>query len=302
MTKKTEQLTPWEDTLILAFRDLQWLRKQDANTEALMIKFENERKKITQREYFDWVKETLKRPPPLLAKLDGHAESASADVLTAQNDRFFLLEFKSSLELFRKEEEKYIKKVMNFVVQRPFLYDSFIDLSVRGHFLVYPTFAQGSCGYSGSLLPIHEATLRSAPYYQVCSLTTTLHSQKPEDSRTLERVIWEDKLGLTMEEMTAYLFALSQNHGTTSGGHPMKVVVASAEGMVWPIADLSQLATLQTYFSNQTTYSEPIFDVLMVSLENFIQDFKKSLALQTAKPKSNKLDNGKSKSIPNEPK
>lgn len=35
-------------------------------------------------------------PPALLAKLDGNAESASGDVLTSVEKRFFLLELKAS--------------------------------------------------------------------------------------------------------------------------------------------------------------------------------------------------------------
>jgi len=294
MTKKTEDLAPWEDTLILAFRDLQWLRKQEKNAEELEKIFRT-KENWKFSEYLERIKTTLQNPPPLLAKLDGHAESASGDVLTAQDDRFFLLEFKSSFEKFRQEKDKYIKKIMDFVIADSGRYDRFRELSVNGHFLVYPTFSNGSCGSSGPLLPIHEATLRSAPYYEVCSLATTKSKVKPEDRRPLKDVIWKDELGLTIEQMAAYLYALSQNHGDASDGHPMKVVVASANGMVWPIADLSQLMKLQTYFSSQSTYSNNRFDDLVKQIKPLVQDYKASLSAPAVKPKSDVPDNGKRK-------
>lgn len=71
--------TVWEDTIIIAFRDLQWHHWRKAVTDAA----EPER---TAR---------LATSPADLHKLDHNAESAFGDVLTSQGARYFLFEFKA---------------------------------------------------------------------------------------------------------------------------------------------------------------------------------------------------------------
>ncbi|MBJ9659137.1 hypothetical protein [Burkholderia gladioli] len=72
--------TVWEDTVIIAFRDLQWHRWRESVTEAAS---DAERTAL------------LATSPADLHKLDHDAESAFGDVLTSQGARYFLFEFKA---------------------------------------------------------------------------------------------------------------------------------------------------------------------------------------------------------------
>lgn len=71
---------PWEDSLILAFRDIQWKLSIESKLKLADVS------KISAKEL---------APPPIF-KLDGKAETTSADVLTLHNSKFFLIEFKST--------------------------------------------------------------------------------------------------------------------------------------------------------------------------------------------------------------
>ncbi|WP_186083164.1 hypothetical protein [Burkholderia gladioli] len=83
--------TVWEDTVIIAFRDLQWhhWREEVANAES-----EDERAAL------------LATSPADLHKLDHDAESAFGDVLTSQGARYFLFEFKAVRDRHVKEHGK----------------------------------------------------------------------------------------------------------------------------------------------------------------------------------------------------
>ena len=83
---------PWEDTLILAFRDMQWI------------------KKIQNPEYTR--RQELAEPPALMIKLDGNAETAAGDIIAGINQRYFLFEFKSALTGLKAEEKKHVRLLM----------------------------------------------------------------------------------------------------------------------------------------------------------------------------------------------
>ncbi|MFV0455025.1 MAG: hypothetical protein ACK5NQ_08525 [Pseudomonas sp.] len=106
---KAHKDKPWEDTLILAFRDMQWIR-QILNSSNKTI-------------------EELAHPPSLMAKLDGNAESAAGDILAGYRQRYFLLEFKSSESRFSTEEGKSVHALLgNFQHSEQ---EVLIDLSER---------------------------------------------------------------------------------------------------------------------------------------------------------------------------
>lgn len=93
-TKTAPASHPWEDSLIVALRDLQWIRKNRAT----LYEMRRHGKAATdaERAAIQAKVKDLPVPPALLAKLDGNAESASGDVLTSVEKRFFLLELKAS--------------------------------------------------------------------------------------------------------------------------------------------------------------------------------------------------------------
>lgn len=118
--------TVWEDTVILAFRDLQWHRWHEA-----------------------FLKGTALQPSPAdLHKLDYDAESAFGDVLTSQDDRFFVFEFKAVRDGHLDERGKglferlshYVAAAENLVDENgryPEPLQDMIDLSRRCHFGVF---------------------------------------------------------------------------------------------------------------------------------------------------------------------
>lgn len=83
--------TVWEDTVIIAFRDLQWHRWRESVASAAS---DAERTAL------------LATSPADLHKLDHDAESAFGDVLTSQGARYFLFEFKAVRDRHVKEQGK----------------------------------------------------------------------------------------------------------------------------------------------------------------------------------------------------
>ncbi len=245
--------TPWEDAVILAFRDMQWMRRQRANYGAFVTahkKQQSEQQPSVEVEerLRDFLTQTC-TPPPLLAKLDGHAETASGDTLTSINKRFFLLEFKASKGKLKTEKIKFMHELMTNV--DPDKDVIFVTLSRRGHFVVYPEFSKGQPRAQQGLLPVHEASLETQPYLdalrgnQWLSAKTTPRHIAPAPAET---VLWDVAQGLSLEEMAAYLEALCEAHSDEGSSHPMKAIIATPDGLIWPIADLSQLTQLAPFF------------------------------------------------------
>lgn len=92
----------WEDTLVLAFRDLQWLK----NVKNLK---ENE----TARD--NNIKKGNFGPIEMLFKFDGHAESLLGDTLASVEERFFLIEFKGNSTQLKSEWEGKSKRLYMFM-------------------------------------------------------------------------------------------------------------------------------------------------------------------------------------------
>ncbi|MDF9619791.1 hypothetical protein P5705_19255 [Pseudomonas entomophila] len=248
MSSDSNDRTPWEDSIILAFRDMQWMRRQNANYEALVSALRQSDTLEGETLLKNFLIQT-RTPPPLLAKLDGHAETASGDTLTAINQRFFLLEFKASKGKLRTEKKKFMHELMTFV--DPVGDRHFVDLSRQGHFVVYPTFPKAPPLAQQGFLPVHESRLETQPYLDALRGKQLL---PPGDKRKhiapakADEVLWDASQGLTLEEMACYLDALCYAHSEDGSTHPMKAVIATPDGIFWPIADLSQLLHLAQHF------------------------------------------------------
>ncbi|CAM3098912.1 Uncharacterised protein [Ectopseudomonas mendocina] len=248
---KTHKDKPWEDTLILAFRDMQWIRQiMNSSNKTL---------------------EGLAQPPSLMAKLDGNAESAAGDILAGYRQRYFLLEFKSSASRFSTEEGKSVHALLgNFQHSEQ---EVLIDLSERGHFLVYPEIKQGRRQISPSFLPVHWVNLMCMPYYFLTS--EGRHARFEGCSESLEEVFYCGERGLCLEEFSFYLKALARASEEGGGGDtPLKAVIASPSGMFWPIGNLSDFMSfaksVEPYISpkSQAKIFEEALARLMHSVEN----------------------------------
>ncbi|MGK8200578.1 hypothetical protein [Burkholderia cepacia] len=119
----------WEDTLIIAFRDLQWRRWLSDLDDA---RKKNNETKVAELEVLG---------PDDLHKLDGDAESLFGDVLTRHEGRYFVLEFKSTRAGHGAERDKTMfEKVADHLVtahEKPRA--RFIELSTPCHFGVFGT-------------------------------------------------------------------------------------------------------------------------------------------------------------------
>ncbi|VXB97261.1 conserved hypothetical protein [Pseudomonas sp. 8BK] len=256
--------------MILAFRDLQWMVKQHAVMAKAVQLLTQKSQGLASLPENQRGADLLTSPPPLLAKLDGRAESASGDVLTSNGARFFLLEFKSEKAKLATEKGKFILDFMKFIDPQFDL--PFIELSRNGHFVVYPTFPKGRKAPDNGFMPVHETILEAQPYYD--ALTGPLRQEADPDfyvvePTTVRGLLWSSNSGLLLEDMAAYLWALCKAHDDEGGnGHPMKAVIASADGFYWPVADLSDLIQFAHYFEQRPASENSI---------NLIEERRKEL-------------------------
>jgi hypothetical protein len=118
------RITLWEDTIVTALRDMQWLNIAASHYDA------------------DNLIEMLQVYPPVFLKLDGNAESKIGDVAMKQDERFFLIEVKSEEHAIRdewqagrrKDEEKALLARLKGL---PSDDEAMFRLCLRGHLLTY---------------------------------------------------------------------------------------------------------------------------------------------------------------------
>ena len=247
-TKSASVSPPWEDSLIVALRDLQWIRKNKATLSEIR-RFQ----KVTtdaERAAIQAKVKNLPVPPALLAKLDGNAESASGDVLTSAEKRFFLLELKASEAALQSEKAKFVYACLTSVDSENEEDRLLLELSRRGHHFLYPRVDSASNSGPSGFLPIHRVTLKTRTYYD-----TVAHGAAAAEPIAASDLLWNRReLGLRLHEMAAYLDALSTVHKGGTASHPIKVVVTSAgeddesDNFVWPCADLTQFVEFTAYF------------------------------------------------------
>ena len=102
---------PWEDSVIIAFRDIQW---------QLHIK-SNQGGKI----------------PPALLKFDGNAETQAADAVTSHHSRFFLFEFKRSEAAIGSDMDKPMWKLFEVAIEHEKEAKVFRRLANQCHHFAY---------------------------------------------------------------------------------------------------------------------------------------------------------------------
>ncbi|MBV4473393.1 hypothetical protein [Pseudomonas botevensis] len=228
---------PWEDTLILAFRDLQWQKTVAQFMDSLTI--DNSVASFLQRKL-------CSPAPPLLAKLDGAAENATGDVLTSAQQRYFLLEFKSGLSKSSTESGKFIFDLMSLVDPGKQEHEKFVTLSKAGHFLVVGKRADAKAQSKGvnAFGEGRALALTAHPYLNIFGSTVDKTGEISVEKLLRGQVGWD------FTEMLAYLQLLGRLHEATEGGagHPMKVAIATQDGIFWPFSDLLDVLSMSRLF------------------------------------------------------
>lgn len=214
----------WEDALILAFRDMQWIDRVLRPGLSL---------------------EDIARSPGLMLKLDGNAETAAGDIIASNEERFFLLEFKSNIDQLAKERNK---KVYKRIIDARAAYDNgemrgedeqILNGAVLGHYLVFPRSKSG-IKFSRDSVPLHQIDLRCVSYQRFTKLIKSVDINSR--SRSMREVFYRRKRGLSLEEMSKYLSALAAVDGTDDGNFPLNAAVASTSGLFWPRGQITELS------------------------------------------------------------
>lgn len=262
--KTSDMDAPWEDSLIIAFRDTQWrlhLNHEKGN----------------------------KLPPPLL-KFDGNAETMSADAVTSNNSRFFLFEFKRSESAIESDIVKPMWSLFDLLIKHEGSAQVFLEISDACHHFAY----------AKKITPIGDkknipVELRSTGYYAAIKHKSTRDTDKAVKVEKLDNIpqtmapeikslplieLMEDaSKGVSFEQMCLYLQTLAKVVGEGSGA-PIKCVVASSDGFIWPVATLSTFKWLGHIFG-EVVEQKPATQNLASELTKF-SDFIKGAKANSA--------------------
>ncbi|MEX3964849.1 hypothetical protein AB4Y42_21985 [Paraburkholderia sp. EG286B] len=230
---------PWEDPVIIALRDLQWMKHARDSRRSIEAWLRNPGDEEAQQSAQKAIQQ-LNSPPDMLLKLDGNAESASGDVLTSSRQKYFLLEVKAGERAMRSERDKFMARFMKSLESKAGG-DVVISFSKRGHHLLFPE-VRGRESKLGEV-SVHRINLLCTGYYETIV-------RNPADPRPLDRLdaaelLWGTQtLGLDLSEMSAYLRALSEAHDGDGGAgsvktYPLKVIIARSDGLYYPCGDLA---------------------------------------------------------------
>lgn len=269
---------PWEDTLILAFRDIQWDTTINqylnaANSKNPLQEFINKKFGLPPSR------------PPLLAKFDGNAENATGDVITSAQTRFFLLEFKSDRSKTTTESDKFIHHLMSALDPENPDHIPFETLSRAGHFFVYsatklidPTEEPSPDAIAFGEGRVLE--LFASPYVDEIRVN-------PQNVPFSAQELLDGNIGWAFPDMLAYLKTLTELHRkatgddskTGAGKHPMKVAIATQNGLFWPYGDLTDVLAMTRIFglsnarefSNvQQSYEDRLAELAPISNDPFL--------------------------------
>ncbi|WP_415916278.1 hypothetical protein SE336_15775 [Xanthomonas arboricola] len=161
----------WEDTIIIAMRDMQWsnfIRWRDSVVRNATRNQDLVSSGVTRRVKLTDELEAVR--PPGFVKLDGNAETKLSDVALKAGERFFLMEVKSTFSKVRTEWRKKGKYFPKFMLQRlselvecaetnPDA-DAMLDLCLRGHYATYWSPQEVNGGLRGTVV--------SMPYVVAC--------------------------------------------------------------------------------------------------------------------------------------
>jgi hypothetical protein len=245
---------PWEDSLIVVLRDLQW-----------RIALENaaagERIQL-----------------PSLVKFDGNAEGAIGDVELSVDDRFFILELKATASKMGTEPTKALPRFAWELLKERSRIDNMLPsdrndevkarfksinelyfMSNACHYLVAPSAGEQGIRKESGVIDL-QVDVEGSPYLAIAAVLYEQPSYKPTLSQKLFPLL-RDKhekaygqyfyMGLSAPALSAYIKVLVAAHGgrTEKGKHPMKAVVWGTNGLIWPCVDLSDLAQLQEFLA-----------------------------------------------------
>lgn len=219
---------PWEDALILAFRDMQWLKR---------IADVKDRESL------------LAQIPELLIKLDGNAESAAGDVLASQNKRYFLLEFKSGTSGLSAERKKPVYEVISRACDAASGDPDLVAKAELGHFLVFAHARGPETNKAQALLPIHNMQLNSVSYPEFTREPSGRELRKK--SVAFMEVFYSADKGLSLEQMSKYLTSLATQDKSGSGDLPLNAVIASPSGLFWPGGQLLEFTKFVQALENE---------------------------------------------------
>lgn len=227
---------PWEDSLIIAVRDLQWRKSLE--------------RLLTGK---------LSALPDPLFKLGGTAENALGDVGIAVNSRHYLLEFKRDAKQTFDEVDKPLVKIMKQVhgsadsKHR----DRFIKISRRGHHFVFSEKAPGQQPKVAGVAKEAAIIIQTSPYFdEAAKMTKTGELSAATEIVELLYPAGKTGSGLLANEMLAYIKVLVEAHAKSEGDdgqvYPFKGVVLNDRGFFWPMNNLADLSELQIILTGRT--------------------------------------------------
>lgn len=279
-TDQTRVARLWEDTIIIALRDAQWLRCQEY---------------VASDENPDAFYQPMPFIPHGMIKLDGRAESHIGDLALRASERFFVIEVKSTKQQVRDEwikggtfSPKAVYRRLQELVEgcnqkSPPLdledpMDRWLMFSLNGHFIAYwdPVSKAGGGISAGSvrLVPYLQAVVDSRmpaderdsrmidrlPISDVDAISWP-NDGEPATSRHLGRsdcclsyteadgtfVLNPEPIGLTLDDFQDYVDYLCCAGLGTDDGEPIHAVVLSSHGSFFQVvSSTSELALILT--------------------------------------------------------
>jgi hypothetical protein len=278
---EARQARLWEDTIVIALRDAQWLRCQEINGKP-------------------YAKTAARRPAPVIPsgfiKLDGRAESKIGDVTLAVDERLFVIEVKSSKAQVRDEwchsghfRPKKVYKRLSDLVDHCNQHDPRLDdddpmdhlflSSLNGHLVAF--WGQMTDELTSQIentiimMPYLQAVVSSLtknddfewgminrlPVSKACALIRTKPPRIAEPSdlgRDICRLFYIDAagnsnfgkhpLGLSAEDFQAYVNYLCLAHDWSTAGEPINAIVLSSHGTFFQVVsstdDLAALLSI----------------------------------------------------------
>lgn len=242
----------WEDTVILALRDLQWMKARP-------------------------------KQPAALLKLDGNVETALGDAITSVGGRYFLFEFKSDAKLGGSEFRKPLVSLMKRVGNLPDDRDAkkyFESATRAAHHLVFPEF--GPVERTEGELPSRSASVSTDCYYDAaCAMKSDTYalSAKLNVEDMLYATKHQESYGLSALEMAAYLaylfsrfeeWAVQKSDMTEVADDsytnaPLKALVLSDKGFFWPCVSMKDVSQVYQLLSSTQPYVDLQRDLKLAS-------------------------------------
>ncbi|WP_322046622.1 hypothetical protein [Paraburkholderia sp. J67] len=229
----------WENSMLLALRDLQWHKAME-----------------------------MKHPAPQgLAVFEGNAESALGDAILSVEDRLFLFEFKSTAAEGGTEFEKALARVMKKVGESTdgTAKSHFENDSRAGHHFAFSASERKQENEKWTL-PVKVTTIKTTPYVTAVQSMENASYRLSDSGPDIVSLLYSGgaEYGLSLSQMAHYLEYLVENYqnavieietegksgggeGSESGGKlvsvPFKGLFALGnEKFIWPCADMTDIA------------------------------------------------------------